>query len=117
MKTKSEISVSKLELLARKIASRAISLVPKEYIVGDNGESLTDRVMSKKIRILTDTVAENTMDILEGYNEETIDYLSFALIRSNTIRVITRDDADINQDRLSAHLKKELDDWRNHLGS
>jgi len=114
---KKEFSISKIELVARKISSRTVSLIPKEHMTDDKGDRMKDRVLNRKLGLLTDSVSEGVYDILYAYNNEVVEFLAFALVKSNTISVKVTNDSgpktDINQDRLAAFLKTQLDKWRN----
>ena len=102
------------------IASRAVSQIPREYISGTNESNTSykrERETDRKIRRHTDVIADNIIGTLEGYNTELVEYLSDALIRSNSINICNREDtksrASIDFNKLSAFLAKSVNDWKN----
>lgn len=110
---KKEIVVPKVELLSRKIASIAISRVPREYIAPDG------RKVEQRIVAMTDSLSESIIGILESHHEELMDYLALGLMKSDTIsvsyktRIALNSEIPLETDRLSALLKSILNKWKN----
>jgi len=111
---KSEVPISKVTLLSRKIASLAVGRIPKEHI-SPGGES-----SNKKTRVLTNHVSEAIYDIIDAHHDEIMEYIAEALIRSNTLEVtykavvLSRNgEIELTVERLSEYMKAVLRKWRN----
>jgi len=111
---KQEITISKIDLLSRKIASLAISRIPDEYISPDR------KNFDRKARRLTNQLAESISDMVEVHHDEIMDYLSDSLIVSNTIEVsykplvlVRNGEMQLTPERLSAYMRTALRRWRN----
>ena len=111
---KPETTISKITLLSRKIASLAVSRVPKEYI-SPGGDNLT-----KKTRVLTNQIAEAISDIIDSHHDEVMDYVSESLMRSSTLEITYKasvrscnGEIELTPERLSSYMRTVLRKWRN----
>ena len=111
---KQEMTISKIDLLSRKIASLTVSRIPVEYI------SPNRKNFDRKARLLTNQLAESISDMVEAHHDEIMDYVSESLIVSNTIEtsykssVLARNgEMQLTPKRLSAYMRTALRRWRN----
>jgi len=78
MRHKPEEIINKLDLLSRKLASRMLSRVPRQYILGEKIYSET--ATNKKIKEKTEELSETIKDILEAHQIEMIEFVSNKLV-------------------------------------
>jgi len=111
---KQEATISKIDLLSRKIASLAAQRIPDEYI------SPTGKNLNRKTRVLTNQIAEAISNIVEVHHDEITEHLSDSLTRSNTLEVSYRasvlarnGEMQLTPERLSSYMKTVLRKWRN----
>ncbi len=108
---KQEVTISKIDLLSRKIASLAAQRIPDEYI------SPNKRNLNRKTRLLTNQLTETISDIVEAHHDEIMDYISESLIMSNTLEISYKasvsGEMQLTSERLSAYMRTVLRRWRN----
>lgn len=85
MPQKTEFVITKQQLLSRKIASRLISTLPRENIIGERRYS--EKAIESRIDELTDQLSEVVQNIIDNHHEELIELISRSLIINNLFEV------------------------------